>query len=56
MQITIAKPSPVKLESDTITWDDLATQVLAGEPLRREQALAVLEASDDDVLEILAAA
>jgi biotin synthase len=56
MQITIAKPSPVKLETHTFTWDDLATQVLGGEALLPEQALAVLNAPDEDVLEILAAA
>jgi len=56
MQITLPKPSPVALDADSISWDDLAIQVLAGEPLRREQALAVLDAPDDDVLEILAAA
>lgn len=37
-------------------WQQLASQVLFGDPLRREDALAVLRADDVHLLEILAAA
>ena len=37
-------------------WHDMATQVLAGEPLSADDALAVLSADDREVVDILAAA
>jgi len=37
-------------------WNTLAEQTLAGEPLTREQALAVLDAPDEELLDLLAAA
>ena len=37
-------------------WDTLAEQALAGEPLSSEQALAVLAAPDEELLDLLAAA
>src|SRR5882757_10669852 len=38
------------------TWQQLADRVLAGESLSPEEALAVLECSDDELLDLLAAA
>lgn len=40
----------------TRTWSDLADRVLADEPLSEEDAISVLEAPDEELLEILAAA
>lgn len=37
-------------------WQDLADRVLAGEPTGRAEALAVLEAPDEELLDLLAAA
>ncbi len=37
-------------------WQQLADQVLAGEPLTAEQALAALQAPDEELLDLLAAA
>ena len=40
-----------------MTWlDDLATKALAGEAITREDALAVLRSSDDELLDVVAAA
>lgn len=47
-------PSP--LATQTANWDQLADEILAGNPLTREQGLSVLSASDDELLSILAAA
>jgi biotin synthase len=38
------------------SWDALADRALAGEALERDEALAVLEAPDDELLSLLAAA
>ena len=40
----------------TTRWESLADQALAGEPLRREEALAVLQSPDEELLSLLAAA
>ena len=40
----------------TARWESLADQVLAGEPLCREDALAVLQSPDEELLSLLAAA
>jgi biotin synthase len=40
----------------TPAWDALAERALAGEPLEREEALAVLHAPDDELLALLDAA
>lgn len=37
-------------------WDALASQVLNGTPISREQALAILHSDDDELLSLLAAA
>jgi biotin synthase len=39
-----------------LEYDQLALRVLAGEPVGREEALALLRAPDEDLLELLAAA
>ena len=38
------------------SWDALAEKALAGEPLERDEALAVLRAPDEELLDLLAAA
>jgi biotin synthase len=38
-----------------LQWSQLADRVLAGEPLSAEEALAVLESPDDELLDLLAA-
>jgi biotin synthase len=40
----------------TSSWESLADKALAGEPLAREEALAVLHAPDEEILSLLAAA
>lgn len=45
-----------KAVSTTPSWDQLASSVLDGTPLEFEQALAILRAPDDDLLDIMAAA
>ena len=37
-------------------WATLADRVLAGTPIQREEALAILEAPDTQLLEVLSAA
>ncbi|QDS96649.1 Biotin synthase [Roseimaritima multifibrata] len=48
------------MSSDTLPsaglYDSMAQQVLAGQPITSEQALAVLRSPDDDLLEVMAAA
>ena len=39
-----------------VLWEELADRTLAGEPLSREEALAVLRSPDDELLALLAAA
>ncbi|WP_145354758.1 biotin synthase BioB [Roseimaritima multifibrata] len=52
-------PTPL-MSSDTLPsaglYDSMAQQVLAGQPITSEQALAVLRSPDDDLLEVMAAA
>lgn len=36
-------------------WHDMANRVLAGNPLTREEALSILQSSDDELLDLLAA-
>ena len=48
-------PAPAATFSPPGTFDDLATQVLEGRPISRDQALSILEASDLDLPAILAA-
>jgi len=43
------------LES-TVSWNDLATRALSGEPLDREAAQQILACPDDELLDLLAAA
>lgn len=38
-----------------MNWDELATQVLQGQPVDRAQALAILESDDDQLLNVIAA-
>ena len=40
----------------TSTWDELASRVLAGHPLTREEGLAILDAPEEDVLDLVSAA
>ena len=40
----------------TLSWESLADKALAGEPLAREEALAVLRAPDEEILSLVAAA
>lgn len=56
MQTTTTTFAPPKHETNPLYWDALATEVLRGETLRKEQALAILQAADEEVLDILAAA
>ncbi len=45
------------MSSETTTrWNAFAEQALAGEPLRSEQALAILAAPDEELVDLLAAA
>lgn len=48
--------APLALGDETADWDAVATRVLDGHELTRDEALAVLRASDDDLLALLAAA
>ena len=48
--------SPPTHPSQRTDWNELAERVLAGEPIRDEEALGILQADDDEVLDILAAA
>ena len=48
--------SPPTHPTQKTDWDELAQRVLAGEPLSDEAALGILQADDDEVLDILAAA
>ena len=47
---------PSTLPNATSSWDDLADQVLAPQPITREQGLAVVRSSDDELLALLQAA
>ena len=47
---------PANSPSAGHSWNALADQVLAGDPLTQDQAMSVLLAPDDDLLEILGAA
>src|SRR3982074_2594738 len=40
----------------TSNWESLADQALAGEPLAREEALAILRTPNEEILSLLAAA
>src|SRR5262245_31755973 len=42
-------------ESTTCDWSDLADRVLAGHQVTEPDALSILQASDDELLDILAA-
>src|SRR5439155_25371104 len=42
-------------DTSTGPWQQLADDVLAGEPISREQALAVLECPDEELLDLLSA-
>ncbi len=52
--MTIANPTSA--DHDTTPWHQLATGILANHPISTAQALSVLEAPDEQLLEILAAA
>src|SRR5262245_51368571 len=45
----------VCISSATTIWRELADNVLAGATITREQALAVLECADDELLDLLSA-
>ena len=50
---------PAKLDAAELgrfDWRELADQVLAGHEVTRDEALAILRAPDEDLLDILAAA
>lgn len=50
--------SPVTLTNSrqpTIRWNDLADQVLAGQRITEEEAVAVLQSDDDELLDLMAA-
>lgn len=49
-----AEPAPVT-QCDT-DWGGLARRILAGQPAERDDALRILRAHDDDILELLAGA
>ena len=53
IQASALSPSAVELSTD---WSELAQRVLAGYKLTEEDALAILQASDDELLDIMAAA
>ena len=53
IQASPLSPSAVELSTD---WSELAQRVLAGYKLTEEDALAILQASDDELLDIMAAA
>ena len=40
----------------TVTWNDLADRVLDGYQLTAEEAVAILQSPDDELLDLLAAA
>jgi len=46
----------VRNERNSFTWAELATRCVAGEPASGAEALAVLAADDDDLLDLVAAA
>lgn len=54
--MTLVAPSPFPIEAVPSPWHALAERVLAGEPATREEALAVLASSDEELLDLLAAA
>lgn len=43
------------IESSTVVWNELAQRVLDGGRISREEGLAILQSSDDDLLDLLAA-
>ncbi len=54
--ITSGLPRPGKDANSRGAWSSLADQALSGEALERREALAILEAPDSELLELLAAA
>jgi len=53
--VSAARPSE-SATTDPNRWHDLATRILAGEELGRDEARAVLRSSDVEILDLLAAA
>ncbi|MBL9124027.1 MAG: hypothetical protein JNG90_10375, partial [Planctomycetaceae bacterium] len=51
----MASSAPAFSPATGSRWQQLADRVLAGEPLSRDAALAVLACPDDELLELLAA-
>src|SRR5690606_11236364 len=54
IQPTVASTTAEPVASNR--WSDLADRVLAGYQLNEDEALAILQAPDDEVLDLLAAA
>ena len=48
--------SALAAESSPLRWHSLAERVLGGTPLSRDEALAILDAPDEELLDVLAAA
>ena len=40
--------------TSALRWHELSQQILAGDPIRREQAAAILDSSDEELLDLLA--
>ncbi len=47
---------PLQIQSETADWNDLATRVLQGEQLTHADGLSILQADDDELPALLAAA
>jgi len=53
IELSVSSPS-VSSPSESV-WQSLATNVLAGQPVTRDQALAILRSSDEELLDVIGA-